>query len=191
MKACPGLEQLQQLLAEELSTSERAPIESHIESCAACQEMLAKLTGSLALVEPQTRGGGQSWSRHEPDSRFLRGLQQAAMDTTTGGEWENADQTAPSRNDSAAAASAADWPPVPSRLGRFEIRRMLGRGGFGEVYLAHDTQLHRDVALKVPRLRISSRQSGDEFLREASRLAQLQHPGIVTVHDVGVQDGVC
>ena len=65
-----------------------------------------------------------------------------------------------------------------------------GGGGFGAVYLGHDTQLDRPVAIKVLHAGSASVQpAGERFLQEARRLAQLRHPGIVAVHDVGVQDG--
>jgi len=65
----------------------------------------------------------------------------------------------------------------------------LGEGGFGAVYLGYDTQLERTVAIKVPHLQqIESADACQLFLKEARRLARLRHPGIVTVHDVGLQD---
>src|SRR5262249_9310909 len=70
------------------------------------------------------------------------------------------------------------------------VRGALGAGGFGAVYLGHDTQLDRPVAIKVLRGGASPAQAKDEAaLREARRLAQLRHPGIVAVHDVGVHEG--
>lgn len=80
--------------------------------------------------------------------------------------------------------------PVPQVLGRYEILQQLGRGGFGTVYVANDTLLQRKVALKVPH-RARSQAEIERFLAEARRLARLQHPGIVTVHDVGSQAGLC
>lgn len=75
---------------------------------------------------------------------------------------------------------------------RFEMRRVLGRGTFAEVYLAHDRQLSRLVALKVPRTdRLHASDDLDLFLREARAAASLRHSGIVTVYDVhGDADGV-
>ena len=83
---------------------------------------------------------------------------------------------------------AAAAPPVA--FGRYEVRRTLGAGGFGTVYLGHDTQLDRPVAIKVLRTgpRVPPAQA-ELFLQEARRLARLSHPGIVTVHDVGLHEG--
>lgn len=78
---------------------------------------------------------------------------------------------------------------VPQKIGRYEVRRVLGRGGFGAVYHAYDSQLKRDVALKMPLLRDGVNSA--EFLQEARQLAQLTHPSIVMVFDVGVEDEAC
>ena len=79
----------------------------------------------------------------------------------------------------------------PKSVGRYEIRRILGRGGFGAVYLGYDPQLNREVAIKVPHFGKSVRDVETEFLQEARQLAQLKHPGIVTVYDVGIDNGHC
>ncbi len=79
---------------------------------------------------------------------------------------------------------------LPSVFGRYEVRRTLGAGGFGAVYLGHDVQLDRAVAIKVLHSELASPPSeGDPFLEEARKLARLRHSGIVTVHDVGVHEG--
>ena len=81
----------------------------------------------------------------------------------------------------------------PERVGRYEIRKPLGQGSFGTVYLAFDAELHRLVAVKVPRLSRSFTDVESEvYLSEARMLARLDHPGIVPVHDVGrTSDGLC
>jgi predicted ATPase/serine/threonine protein kinase len=73
-----------------------------------------------------------------------------------------------------------------SRLGRYEIRSLIGAGGMGEVYLAHDGQLQRPVALKV----LSEAVRTDDDLRkrleyEARAASALNHPNILTVYDIG------
>ena len=81
-------------------------------------------------------------------------------------------------------------PVPPSVLGRYRLVRELGRGGMGVVYLAHDGDLRRDVALKQL---LAGERAGAEgierFLREARAAAGLTHPGIAQVYDVGVADG--
>jgi serine/threonine protein kinase len=78
----------------------------------------------------------------------------------------------------------------PHWLGRYRVERVLGEGGFGLVYLAHDDQLHRPVAIKVPhRERISSPEDVAAYLAEAHILASLDHSNIVPVYDVGTTEG--
>lgn len=71
------------------------------------------------------------------------------------------------------------------RVGRYELQRLLGEGGFGRVYLAFDEQLQRSVAIKMPGDSIRHRIDANEFIREARIVAQLEHPAIVPVYDVG------
>src|SRR5436190_10223735 len=75
---------------------------------------------------------------------------------------------------------------VPQRVGRFQIVRELGRGGFGIVYLAFVPSLRRKVALKVQRPEtVLSAELRHRFLQEAHAAASLNHPHIVAVHEVG------
>ena len=75
------------------------------------------------------------------------------------------------------------------RVGRFEIRREVGRGGFGAVYEAFDTELNRVVAVKTLRLSRPRRDlSSDWIKKEAEAVARLDHPCIVTLFDVGACD---
>jgi serine/threonine protein kinase/formylglycine-generating enzyme required for sulfatase activity len=75
---------------------------------------------------------------------------------------------------------------MPRLIGRYRIERVLGKGGFGLVYLAHDDQLHRLVAIKVPHSHLVAQISDAEaYLTEARTVANLDHPNIVPVFDVG------
>src|SRR5580658_2885794 len=77
-------------------------------------------------------------------------------------------------------------PAQPERIGRFRVEKILGQGGFGLVYLAHDDQLQRLVAIKVPhRHRVATAEVAEAHLAEARTVANLDHPHIVPVHDVG------
>jgi WD40 repeat protein/tRNA A-37 threonylcarbamoyl transferase component Bud32 len=76
-------------------------------------------------------------------------------------------------------------------LGRFELLGIVGRGAFGTVYKARDPELDRTVAVKVPRAgNLAGAQELVRFLREARSAAQLRHPSIVTIHEVGQRDGL-
>ena len=75
---------------------------------------------------------------------------------------------------------------TPLHIGRYRVERILGQGGFGVVYLAHDEQLQRLVAIKVPhRHRVSTAEDAEAYLTEARTVASLDHSNIVPVHDVG------
>jgi serine/threonine protein kinase len=77
-------------------------------------------------------------------------------------------------------------PAVPEQFGRYRIMRRLGRGAMGAVYLALDTELHRQVALKIPSPEASNDPStAERFMREARAAAALRHPNICPVYDVG------
>jgi tRNA A-37 threonylcarbamoyl transferase component Bud32/tetratricopeptide (TPR) repeat protein len=77
------------------------------------------------------------------------------------------------------------------KLGRFVLLEKLGTGAHGTVWKALDSQLDRVVAVKVPRAGdLAESYERDRFLREARSVAQLRHPGIVPVHEVGEADGL-
>lgn len=85
-------------------------------------------------------------------------------------------------------APEVDPQPIPKTLGgRYRIEGMIAEGGMGAVYRAHDPELDRAVAVKVPR----PKHSTDDLVAEARRAAKLRHPGIVSVHDVGRDGDVC
>ena len=77
----------------------------------------------------------------------------------------------------------------PDSLGRYQLQRRIGTGGFGEVWKAYDPHLARNVAIKVPRSDRARPRDMDAFLAEARKVASLRHPGIVPVFDVGQSDG--
>jgi serine/threonine protein kinase len=81
---------------------------------------------------------------------------------------------------------------LPAKIGRYELVECIGAGGMGTVYKAYDPHLNRTVAVKVPRI---ERQTGDweirmeRFQREARSAAQVWHPHVCPIYDVGEHQG--
>ena len=77
-----------------------------------------------------------------------------------------------------------------TKLGRYEIRSQLGSGGMGEVYRAYDPKINREVAIKV----LTAAFSADKgrlarFEQEAQAAGALNHPNIITIHEIGEAEG--
>ncbi|MBM4088932.1 MAG: hypothetical protein FJ276_05790 [Planctomycetes bacterium] len=164
---CPDRDQIEQHLLGELADSDTRRIGLHLEHCAACRKLAADLESVGAqLLEVLQAPLSQPFLEEPACREMLRG-----------------------------ELSADAVVPLPgSELGgRYRLERILGRGGFGTVYLAHDSQLDRAVAVKVPRPeRIVTPDEVAQFLTEARIVANLDHPGIAPVHDIGrTEDGYC
>ena len=77
-----------------------------------------------------------------------------------------------------------------ARIGPYEVVSLVGAGGMGEVYRARDTRLDRSVAIKVlPREMMADADRKRRLLREARTASALNHPNIVTIHDIVSEDG--
>ena len=137
------------------------------------------------------------------DSNQPRGAYDETIDSSVRGEssvagaeqrHERHELSADSREPAGDAANAIEAKPEqesPKAFGRYEVRRRLGEGTFGSVYLGFDAQLDRLVAIKAPRLDAHSENVQREFFAEARQLAKLNHPGIVSVYDVGIDARQC
>jgi len=85
--------------------------------------------------------------------------------------------------------------PLPDRIGRYDIIREVGRGSTGNVYLSHDAEYGRDIAIKVYQVDTlddpeRARVARKMFLSEAHMVGMLQHPNIMPIYDAGEQDGL-
>ena len=87
------------------------------------------------------------------------------------------------------AETATDDGSHVRMLGHFQLLHCLGQGAFGTVWKARDTELDRIVAIKIPRKENLTEADAEKFLREARAAAQVRHPNIVSVHEVGREDG--
>lgn len=134
---------------------------------------------------------GQALASQVAGGTCPRCLLQCALDET---DVESLDDP-PAGIDSTAPAAPTPRPAarrgLPLSFGRYEIKRHVGRGAMGDVYLAHDRQLNRRVALKTPQLGQSADPTLlERFRREAQVAAGLSHPNLCPVYDIGEVDGV-
>jgi serine/threonine protein kinase len=108
--------------------------------------------------------------------------------TPDAGDWP----TRPMDPAPSAPAMSATAPGMPDRLGPYRLLKALGNGGMGIVFLAEDTQLGRRAAVKVMRPEVTScdPRSYERFLREARAAAAVRHDNVVTVYQVGEENGV-
>src|SRR5262249_3004737 len=138
----------------------------------------------------QTPGGDAADMRPELQARLARGRACLQLLHEVRPRPPSADTTI-EFSDEATTPLRGD-PPLQSQFGRFQIRRELGRGGFGVVFLAHDPRLGRDIALKVPHAEaLVTEDLRARFQQEARAAATLDHPSIVSVYEAGEVGPVC
>jgi serine/threonine-protein kinase len=183
MIGCPPRADLQDLLANRLGAEREPLLLAHVETCAACQEILEELTAVCAPGSRTAVAGDGDSPRREPGPEadtFWRGLK--ALNP-------NLSSTSPpgSTGDPPTGGTTKDAPAaLPQRLGRYQLLEEIGRGGMGAVLRGHDPDLGRDLAVKVllperqydPAMR-------SRFVEEAQIGGQLQHPGVVPVYEMG------
>jgi serine/threonine protein kinase len=156
---------LQRLADGSLPATEIALLEAHLQACAACQTVLDQLTVTnpwLGAVR-----------------RYLREEAAAASETDTATR-AAVDFLAPS-----------DWPDSLGRIGAYEVKGLLGRGGMGVVLKAVDPALNRTVAIKVLSAHLANCGAARQrFLREARAAAAVMHEHVVAVHAVDDKGGL-
>ena len=151
------------------------------------EEQLPPSLSDLSYRNAVEVRSGQTFGSHV--DRLIKGLEHilkarlgpAAADEMFSGENDTQQRDENRQN--------ADEVSHPQQIGRYRVERVLGQGGFGLVYLAHDDQLQRAVAVKVPHKRlVSDSNVAEQYLAEARTVASLDHVNIVPVHDVGSTD---
>ena len=123
----------------------------------------------------------------------LSSVEEGGAASGNGSDLRNASGASPVRESPDRLPEVSGQGSAPTYIGRYRVIRVLGEGGFGRVHLAHDAELDRDVAIKVPLPFQATRfLDVESYLEEARIIARLSHPNIVPVHDVGrTEDGRC
>jgi serine/threonine protein kinase len=159
---CPPAAELSDFLAGKLPRTRTAWIADHLRACARCESALASLEPS---PDPLLATLGSTVAQGRASDTVPIHLIEVARAARTGAS-------------------------RPDKIGRFEFLGEIGSGSYGSVFKARDPQLNRTVAIKILRMgRLGDKEDLDRFLREARSFAQLKHPGIVTLYEIGQDEG--
>jgi hypothetical protein len=184
MGDCPASGELQNLIAGPQPPARQRSLERHLEACERCRRRLETLAGGPGVVPDRPAPGHGGLADSPALRRAVEQLQARPIpsEVSCPEGWE--DGRPP-------FLRPADRTGFLGRLGPYEVRRLIGRGGMGLVFEALDPVLNRPVAVKVlsPLLAVSE-QSRARFLREARAAATLTHENIVTIHTADQADGV-
>ncbi len=157
-----------------LPADSRAAAERHLDECQTCRRLIAEYLADGRTKDTQPQRDSEPGG--EPVISELAATTANVKETTL-----VVPTNVPHRRALLAPETMVD---------HFRVRRLLGRGGMGEVYLARDTKLGREVALKMVRKDLlHSQRILARFQREARATAKLSHPNIVTIHAFGEYSG--
>ncbi|MCG8423562.1 MAG: serine/threonine-protein kinase [Proteobacteria bacterium] len=158
-----------------------AAINDHLDACADCRRLIRELAHGLdsrraeppAEVEGVTEDALPCSSARRDGIAAHRRIDADAFDDLSAALSDAAPDTSPD-------------PLIPgSAVGRYIVIDLVGAGGMGVVYAAYDPELDRKVALKLLRPDTAAERSPQRLLLEAKALAQLSHPNVIPIHDVG------
>jgi tRNA A-37 threonylcarbamoyl transferase component Bud32 len=160
---CPASTELSAFLAGKLPRPRTEWIADHVRICSRCESALQALDSSTDPLLAALSGSTVANARAaDPVPARLIELARAA-------------RTGAGR---------------PTKLGRFEFQGEIGSGSYASVFKARDAELGRTVAIKILKTgRLGDAEDLERFLREARSFAQLKHPGIVTLYEIGQEDG--
>jgi hypothetical protein len=196
-RLCPDREVLSKFMLGQIADDDAGRVEAHLARCRRCVETVETLAVQDALVEAVQSQHGAPIG---PISPVVEGMMErlsslrlprAAVATDVRGPDESTarEHLIARPGEPQVTEDVYDFlsPPDGSgeigQLGSYRVRRLLGAGGMGLVFLADDPQLHRPVALKVMRPTLARNDDARRrFMREAQAAAALQHDHIVTIY---------
>jgi serine/threonine protein kinase/formylglycine-generating enzyme required for sulfatase activity/Flp pilus assembly protein TadD len=187
--SCPGDAELAAFAAGELGSKGTERVAAHVDQCSACSTRLDGMEHAPDAMEQAIRRGTRQ-SRIAGDTSALDASVQLTADA--------APLAPPTPGAAAATGPAVDWPATVrgdesegagARIGPYKLLQLLGEGGFGSVFLAEQTEpVRRQVALKLVKLGMDTRQVLARFQAERQALAMMDHPNIARVLDAGSTD---
>ncbi|MBN1209354.1 MAG: CHASE2 domain-containing protein [Myxococcaceae bacterium] len=168
----------------QLPEDRRQRITAHLAGCSRCQSLLGEDAKELQAAPPSPLPRSP-----ELETLPLR-VQLRPSSSPSGASRPDAPTGGGAPPQADAPAQDAANVPSGTRIGRYVIDRVLGQGGMGAVYLAHDPELDRRVAIKLLHPALSSSpENRARLLREAQAMARVSHPHVVAVHDVVTWQG--
>jgi tRNA A-37 threonylcarbamoyl transferase component Bud32 len=182
---CPSVEDMRAFSAGKLPTATFSQIAAHVEDCADCDALLQAFDAAAdVLVAVLRQRKSRTISLGPPPQEILT-IARGALDGSTS---ETSELSIDAGRKYALKLAAGDC-----RLGKFQLQAELGAGSFGYVFRARDTELNRTVALKIQRAgSLADAEEAARFHREAQSAAQLKHPGIVSLYEIGqTEEAVC
>src|SRR6056297_3071676 len=167
---CPTSQELKSFLDGQLDDTEFERVAEHLESCKQCTKTLDSLFTGEPLSDrildtfdtcPSGFGSETSLGARQLTQRLLN------------------------------PESLPDDKLGPDSVGGIKLIRYLDRGSFGRVFLGWDEELERHVAVKLPRAYLTmDDEIIEEFRREARLAAKVEHPGIVPIYDIGIEENI-
>jgi predicted Ser/Thr protein kinase len=180
--ACLDAKAVQDLAAGALAGNARGDALAHVDGCAACRAQVERAAGTSPVQA--------SLPRFSDDLALMATAAPALGETLLASDAPAGTAARMSPQDllaTPALRTPATSPPVQGkRLGRFTMTERLGAGAMGVVWRADDPNLGRNVALKI--LRHHDAHMTERLVREARSMAQVNHPNVVTVYEVGEAD---
>ncbi len=176
---CPSADELRKLLRGKLADTKLADLTGHLDECSNCQSKIELIAEGDADIS----GAVKHIDQDEPprESAYWKALE--GIDASVTSTFAVPD--AKPNNSKLDFLKPSTDPDKIGRLGHFEVIRELGRGGMGIVLQAHDSDLSRDVALKVLDPQLASNDiARSRFCREARAAAAVSHENIVTIYSV-------
>ncbi|HUY33449.1 MAG TPA: protein kinase [Pirellulales bacterium] len=195
VSTCPDQEALERLLRGLMAEDETRRLEQHLLECARCCQATRALNVSDTLLDALRGVSALDGLPGDPDvlemidrlKTLRRYAPRAAGESILSGDGST-------DGDAWGLEELLDPPQAEGELGRlagYRVLRLLGAGGMGVVFVAEDPPLSRRVALKVMKRALAAREEHRlRFLREARAAAAIDHPHVVTVHQVGEHRGI-